>query len=41
MISYMDMEINKVQEQLKSIRNVKKLQEKGIISLIVVLNEDV
>ena len=37
MINYMDMEINKVQEDLKSIRNVKKLQEKGIWSLILVL----
>lgn len=34
MIGYMDMEINKVQEQLKSIKNVKKLQEKGNIYLI-------
>jgi hypothetical protein len=25
----MDMEINQVQEQLKSIKNVKKLQDKG------------
>lgn len=29
MITYTDMEINKVQEQLKSINNVKKMQEKG------------
>lgn len=29
MITYTDMEINKVQEQLKSINNVKKIQEKG------------
>ena len=29
MIGYMDMEINQVQEQLKSIKNVKKLQEKS------------
>lgn len=37
----MDMEINKVQEQLKSIKNVKKLQEKGIHVGILVLTEDV
>jgi hypothetical protein len=30
MIGYMDMEINQVQEQLKSIKNVKKLQERGM-----------
>lgn len=35
------MEINKVQEQLKSIKNVKKLQEKGIHVGILVLTEDV
>jgi len=29
MIGYMDMEINQVQEQLKSIKNVKKMQERG------------
>jgi len=34
MIGYMDMEINQVQEQLKSIKNVKKLQERGRTFLI-------
>jgi len=30
----MDLEINQVQEQLKSIKNVKKLQDKSKFSLI-------
>jgi len=34
MIGYMDLEINQVQEQLKSIKNVKKLQDKSKFSLI-------
>jgi hypothetical protein len=34
MIGYMDLEINQVQEQLKSIKNVKKLQDKSNFSLI-------
>lgn len=34
MIGYMDMEINQVQEQLKSIKNVKKLQEKSKLSVM-------
>lgn len=34
MITYMDREIDKVQEQLKSIKNIHKIQAKG-------LNDDV
>lgn len=30
MITYMDMEINRVQEELKSIKNIKRIQEKGL-----------
>ena len=31
MITYMDMEINNVQEQLKSIKNIQKIQNKVLI----------
>ena len=30
MITYMDREIDKVQEQLKSIKNIQKIQAKGL-----------
>lgn len=30
MVSYLDMEINRVQEELKSEKNIKKIQDKAL-----------